>query len=280
MTYDEYLKQAFAQQVLGPLRWINSAWRLMEAAEYLTKDIHRFWQASDQLDEQPVSISVLVGSGYQPIFMMLYGFAIENLCKAYMVTRLDENDRKKLEQGKLPERLKGNHDLLRFVEKDIQLELDIDERELVKRLQSAVRWAGRYPVSTGPRSGDEGVTMPQGIMSYDVPRTQNLAERIQTHVIAMLHMLHMKVSVHSPHRRVSPGNDAMRWTADTPTTPGFYWNRGPGGRTRIFELRDEGRGLFIVQTGKPLADVEPDHYEWAGPLAQPDDRGRPRPDGG
>ncbi len=32
---------------------------------------------------------------------------------------------------------------------------------------------------------------------------------------------------------------------------------------RIFELRDEGRGLYIVQTGKVFADVEEGEYEWA-----------------
>jgi hypothetical protein len=267
MTYEEYLKQHFAQLVLVPLRWVNSAWRLMEAAEYLTNDIQVFWRSLDKNDEEAIPLSVHVGVEYQPIFMMLYGFAIENLCKAYIVTQLTEKDREQLTKGQLPRRL-ITHDLLHLVQNEIRLDLDIDERELLKRLRAAVEWDGRYPVSTGP--GDmqrlrERRTMPEGIMGDDVPRTRRLAERIQSHVIAMLDM---KVSVHSPHRRSAPVIDAGRWTTDTPTAPGWYWNRGAGGRTRIFELRDEGHGLFIVQTGKPLVDVEPGHYEWAGPLAQ------------
>ena len=62
----------------------------------------------------------------------------------------------------------------------------------------------------------------------------------------------------------------MRWSSGKPSIPGFYWNRGPGGRKRTFELRDEGRGLYIVQTGKALLDVGESEYEWAGPIKEPE----------
>jgi hypothetical protein len=62
---------------------------------------------------------------------------------------------------------------------------------------------------------------------------------------------------------------ALTWTTDKPSAAGFYWNQGPGGRKRIFEVRDEGRGLFIVQTGKPLVDVGTE-YLWAGPISEPE----------
>jgi hypothetical protein len=47
----------------------------------------------------------------------------------------------------------------------------------------------------------------------------------------------------------------MRWIRDTLTAPGFYWNRGAGGRKRIVEVRDDGRGLFIVQTARAVGDA-------------------------
>ncbi len=37
----------------------------------------------------------------------------------------------------------------------------------------------------------------------------------------------------------------------------------------IFELRDDGRGLFIVQTGKAV-DVGESEYERAGPIKEPE----------
>ena len=55
----------------------------MSAAERLAPDIEQFWNKLDQLDEGGTfSLSDMVGSQYQNIFMMLCGFAIENLNKA------------------------------------------------------------------------------------------------------------------------------------------------------------------------------------------------------
>jgi hypothetical protein len=186
----EYPRKLFVLHVLDSSRWINSSRRLREAAEKLAGDIERFWQLLDK--HEPVSISLMVGSEYQNIFLMLYGFAIENLCKAYVVTQLNENDRRQLKNGRLPQRLKGKHNLLRLVEDGIRLELDSDERELLRRLEAAVLWAGRYPVSIGPGPDDTRTysehlqSMPQGIRADDIPRTRQLTDRIHSHVAAKL----------------------------------------------------------------------------------------------
>lgn len=188
---DEFQKPQFAQHVLNPALWINSARRLMEAAEHLTEDIQQFWQSLDE--EGPVSISVMVGSEYQNIFMMLYGFSVENLCKAYLVTQLNETDRRQVERGQLPHRLKS-HNLRYLVEQEIRLELGSDETELLQRLEAAVLWAGRYPVSTGLNpNGQREIkkqlhSMPQGIRGDDVPRTREIVDRIKTHVTNMLRL--------------------------------------------------------------------------------------------
>jgi hypothetical protein len=170
----------FIQQTLTPRLWLNSAASLAEAAERLTGDIARFWEATGK--DGPVPLSVLTGIGFQKIFMMLYGFSIENLCKAYVVTQLDETERRQIEQGQLPKRI-GNHSIVNLVTIEIRMEIDINERELLKRLEQAVLWAGRYPVSTGPglpkEKGDQAMLkrvrkMPQGITLGDVSRTRNL----------------------------------------------------------------------------------------------------------
>ena len=188
---DELQKTQFAQHVLNPTLWINSARRLMEAAEHLTEEIEQFWQSLDKKD--PVSISVVVGNEYQNIFMMLYGFSVENLCKAYLVTQLNETERRQVERGQLPIRLKS-HNLRYLVEKEIRLKIESNETELLQRLEAAVLWAGRYPVSTGlSPTGQREIkkqfhTMPQGIRGDDVPRTREIVDRIKTHVTGLLRL--------------------------------------------------------------------------------------------
>lgn len=61
----------------------------------------------------------------------------------------------------------------------------------------------------------------------------------------------------------------MKWTYIKPTIAGFYWIQRSG-RKRVVELRDDGFGLFIVQTGKLMVDVQEDEYAWAGPIPEPE----------
>lgn len=93
----------------------------MSAAERLAPDIEQFWNKLDQLDEGGTfSLSDMVGSQYQNIFLMLYGFAIENLCKAYVVSKLSKDERSRLKSGRLPNKL-NTHDLEGLVTKEIGL---------------------------------------------------------------------------------------------------------------------------------------------------------------
>mgnify|MGYP001453229143 CR=1 FL=1 len=183
------LSAHFAQQVLDPTRWIATANRLISAAERLAPDIEQFWNRLDQLDEgaegATLSLPDMVGSQYQNIFMMLYGFAIENFCKAYVVSKLSKDERSSLKDGKLPNRL-NTHNLERLVTKEIGLAVDNGEKELLKRLEATVTWAGRYPVSTGPMKKQEFkeqmLAMPQGLSGDDLVRARQLAQRIKDHV--------------------------------------------------------------------------------------------------
>lgn len=120
--------------------------------------------------------------------MMLYGFAIENLCKAHVVTKLNGGELSDLRSGKLPKRLK-THNLERLVTEDIGLAVNDSEKELLKRLEAAVTWAGRYPVSAGPigqkkhEIKEQMLAMPQGLRGDDLVCTRQLVERIKKEVM-------------------------------------------------------------------------------------------------
>lgn len=111
-----------------------------------------------------------------------------------MVTQMNADERRRVvERGELPGKLK-DHNRLRLVEEKIGLKVEVEERKLLKSLEEAVLWAGRYPVSTGPgpsATKDEDVlaqlrNMPQGISSDDVARTRKLTGRIMEHVGTLL----------------------------------------------------------------------------------------------
>lgn len=183
-----YLHSHFTQHVRNPKLWIVTAKNLMSAAECLAQDIEQFWTNLEALDEGvSFPLSAMTGSHYQNVFMMLHGFAIENFCKGYAVTQLSDSERSMVHKGKLPGRLK-THNLEHLVTKEIGLALDEDEKKLLRRLEAAVVWAGRYPVSTGPMDQKKQelkgqlLAMPQGLQGDDVARTRLLTDRIKTHV--------------------------------------------------------------------------------------------------
>jgi len=155
------------------------------------------------------------------LYMMLAGYAIENLCKGDAVDGLTSEEqikRRELEEkvasgqlsqssivqecwkltadereqvktdGKLPDRLK-RHELVAFVTAT-GLPLTTDEQELLERLKRAVLWFGRYPVPKDYRDRDE-TRLPDGtrystswIGSTDTYRIKLLIQHLRKHLDA------------------------------------------------------------------------------------------------
>jgi len=186
ITLQEQLISQFAQQLLNPNNWFLTANDLTSAADRLAPDIEAFWESLAS-SEDSLPLSVLSGSRYQNIFMLLYGFAIENLCKGHAVKELSPKEQQTVKRGKLPKRLK-THDLVNLVTEGIGLTIDDHEKELLKRLKKAVKWAGRYPVSADLMDkGKNGIrdillNMPGGINNDDLQRTRELTNRIRNQV--------------------------------------------------------------------------------------------------
>ncbi len=182
----ELLISQFAQKLLNPNNWFLTANDLTSAADRLAPDIEAFWESLAS-SEDSLPLSVFSGSRYQNIFMLLYGFAIENLCKGHAVKELSPKEQQTVKRGKLPKRLK-THDLVNLVTEGIGLTIDDHEKELLKRLKKAVKWAGRYPVSADLMDkGKNGIrdillNMPGGINNDDLQRTRELTNRIRNQV--------------------------------------------------------------------------------------------------
>jgi hypothetical protein len=117
---------------------------------------------------------------------MLFAFAIENLCKGYLVSRLSSEDKKSIRtSGKLPGEFR-EHNLKKLVEL-IGLKHDLEDEDMLRRLERAGVWGGRYPIPT--EYSKERSTYSDGkqystalLRRADLVRTQTLIQRIRAHV--------------------------------------------------------------------------------------------------
>jgi len=133
-------RTAYANEVLNPKLWIASAEDLFATARLIEPELRLRWRSIAERSKraQPITIHA--------VYILLIGFAVENLLKSRIV-KFDRKAwrRKILESGKLPEEFKGNHDLLRLARR-ARLRLRREDEETMRRLTRFTRWAGRYPV--------------------------------------------------------------------------------------------------------------------------------------
>jgi hypothetical protein len=89
-------------------------------------------------------------------YMMLMGFAFENLAKAVLITR-DHSIVSSTQLGKWPTG-RGGHGFVKLI-RSILGKLSPDEENLLLRLEEYVVWAGRYPIPKslqGYKAAEEG----------------------------------------------------------------------------------------------------------------------------
>ena len=68
----------------------------------------------------------------------------------------------------------------------------------------------------------------------------------------------------------SPMTSPSTWTTAKPGKRGWYWMKVEGQRSRIVEVADDPpHGLYLLQTGTPLADIPEHDRTWAGPIEEP-----------
>lgn len=142
-TAEALFRDQFERVAEMPLTWRLTAESLLRAARALIPMMeadHRAMQDPAQREfEHPVD----------EVYMLLAGFAIENLAKAMLVER---DPASVTSGGKLNPAFK-NHRLVDLVHAT-GVTLTEDESYLAERLESFVVWAGRYPT---PGKVEEGL---------------------------------------------------------------------------------------------------------------------------
>jgi len=65
--------------------------------------------------------------------------------------------------------------------------------------------------------------------------------------------------------------NGLIWTPDKPTKPGWYWFQMRAMRPHVVEVvrEQDSHRLAVALTGAYVDDLEPEYYQWAGPLEPP-----------
>ncbi|MBA5872730.1 MAG: hypothetical protein GDA68_22490 [Nitrospira sp. CR2.1] len=112
-------------RINDPSAWFESAEELRFAAQTLSGSIKKLCE-NDNND----------WLGLTPSYMMLIGYALENMLKCLIVHR----------DGKIKDKHMNGHDLLGLF-KDSGIRSQHDFTKLLKQLTLFCRWAGRYPAA-------------------------------------------------------------------------------------------------------------------------------------
>jgi hypothetical protein len=164
-----------SSKLLAPQAWFRVANELIGAMRVLDPDIKRYWDALfAKLDDPNLEVPE---PSMVTVHMMLAGFAIENLTKGFLVSKLTEDERRKVAGGKLPRSLQGNHAILDFVRRT-GMTLRPTEEYLLARIGEAI-WRGRYPIPTTHEK-----TVPFAQSGSDVRRINALITKLRRHVAA------------------------------------------------------------------------------------------------
>jgi hypothetical protein len=136
----------FAQDVLSQEAWFHTANKLIAAMKLLEPHIESYWESANARflgqDSEPEPEHSLTD-----VYMMLAGFAIENLCKGYLVDRLSPNDRNAIKGGGSFPKSLSDHNILELIESTGMTPCQ-NEKYVIDQIDQAIWWRGRYPSST------------------------------------------------------------------------------------------------------------------------------------
>lgn len=176
----EWWAESAAGAARNPVGWLHSAEQLRRAADAVLEHVRRDWQSLPR-----AFANALAGEQRPPSvagqYMMLAGFAIENLAKGLIL--VSEPRRVQPDPAK-PGRLlrwEGSGHLLERLLRDANVTLSGAESELVARLETFINWAGRYPVALQAMEmahppGEDGRAR---MSSDDIAVLEALYERLQ-----------------------------------------------------------------------------------------------------
>jgi hypothetical protein len=143
----------------------------LETAEGLQMSAKLSWDALWALSRVPPSESRQSRLAYMQSFMLLTAFAFENVCRGVATLT-------KAEGWKYLANYRGGHDLSSVVSEFVSI--SAEERDLLQRLETYSRWAGRYLIPKGPDQYVKAVELQlRTVRPADLELAEQLFERLK-----------------------------------------------------------------------------------------------------
>lgn len=164
-------EQTFEIIATDPSAWLEYAHGMKMAAKPI---LQSFLEILDVPQTLPgIRLKKLA---YINAYMLLTGFAFENLLKAIAVSRgLITLDNKKLNFDSRLSSKKSGHSLTGLA-RDLQLQLTSEEHRYFERLEEFIYWAGRYPV---PKKSDiYADSHSVHRLSVDIPNDPEMSDKL------------------------------------------------------------------------------------------------------
>ena len=124
---DDFWIKYHQDTLSSPSSWVEWSRRLKNVSEIVWNELS---PSLTKLPKQNITIEDFRAIELMPVFMMLAGLSIELIAKARCI--------KKGDQRKL-----SSHRISYYIENKILTE---QEKDLIKRLEVFIKWAGRYPI--------------------------------------------------------------------------------------------------------------------------------------
>jgi hypothetical protein len=132
-------RESFNRIANSPVHWKHSADALRDCAEVLGKLREKSVSAVLRGDTSSAASRYFWSTGQA--FLMLAGFAIENLAKALLLHR----GKAVVTNGKITDANLKDHGAHKLLNR-AGVKLSREERDFINRMDKAVIWSGRYPV--------------------------------------------------------------------------------------------------------------------------------------
>jgi len=149
----------------------------LETAEGLLTSAKLSWNALRETFNEPPSETRVDRIAYMQSLMLLTALAFENVCRGIAVFKKPEGWRHLANR-------RGGHDLIEAVPEFVQI--NDEERDLLRRLETYLRWAGKYVI---PKRSDEYVDAVENRRRTVKSRDWELANELFSRLKAELQML-------------------------------------------------------------------------------------------
>jgi hypothetical protein len=131
------LEKVFTNDRDNPEAWGATAGNLRIAADVLFQACRESWQNDEPIhpENQPLDSPAT----------MLYGYAMENAIKGYLIKKHGGAEHDGFEKAKAANKEAWSHEISKLAEAT-GLPLTSEQKLLLESLESFIRWAGRYPI--------------------------------------------------------------------------------------------------------------------------------------